>query len=84
MQTEETDKKREIRHTAVELFKQNGYDNVTLNDICRACHISKNTFYYYFTGKDDLIRQLLKPPVQLNSTVLMRIMFPAAGKDCGE
>jgi AcrR family transcriptional regulator len=74
MQTEETDKKREIRHTAVELFKQNGYDNVTLNDICRACHISKNTFYYYFTGKDDLIRQLLKPPVQLNSTVLMRIM----------
>lgn len=40
---------------ALELFKQKGFDNVTVNDICNAANITKGTFYYHFKSKDDLL-----------------------------
>ncbi len=50
------EKKKEIVEKGIELFKENGYDNVTVQEIAKACHISKNTFYYYFDNKEDIIR----------------------------
>lgn len=38
----------------MELFQQNGYENTTIASICKACHITKGTFYYYFDSKDDI------------------------------
>lgn len=55
------DKKSEILQEALNLFKEKGYDNVTVNEIARAAHISKNTFYYYYESKEELIRALFKP-----------------------
>lgn len=57
----ETEKKTEIRKNAIELFQNNGYDNVTVVDIASSAGISKNTFYYYFSSKEDLIMDLFKP-----------------------
>jgi AcrR family transcriptional regulator len=42
------------------LIKEKGYDTVTLNNICAAANISKNTFYYYFESKEDLLLQFYK------------------------
>lgn len=44
-----------ITATAIELFKKHGYNNVTINDICQSCHITKPTFYNYVNSKEDLI-----------------------------
>ena len=41
-----------------ELFKQKGYEAVTVNDICTACDITKTTFYYHLTSKQDILLQL--------------------------
>lgn len=57
----ENDKKREIRQKALSLFRQKGYDNVTVNEIAKAAGISKNTFYYYYDSKEDLIRDVFRP-----------------------
>ena len=57
----ETEKKTEIRKNAIKLFQDKGYDNVTVVDIASSAGISKNTFYYYFTSKEDLIMDLFKP-----------------------
>ena len=46
------DKKTEILNKALELFKEKGYDNVTVNEIASASNISKNTFYYYYESKE--------------------------------
>ena len=40
------------------LFQQQGYDAVTINAICAASGISKNTFYYYYSEKKDLLVSL--------------------------
>lgn len=44
-----------IINTAYNLFIEKGYDNVTVNDICKACEITKTTFYYHLNSKEDII-----------------------------
>lgn len=56
-----TEKKREIRHKAIALFKEKGFENVTVIEIAKASNISKNTFYYYFDSKDDIIKAQFDP-----------------------
>ncbi len=40
---------------AIELFKKNGFDNVTINEICEGCNITKRTFYYHYDSKKTLL-----------------------------
>ena len=47
-----------IRTATIELIRNKGYANVTINDICNACSITKPTFYKYAGSKDELILDL--------------------------
>ena len=44
-----------IRECALSLFKEKGYDNVTVVQICEAAGITKRTFYYHFDSKEQLL-----------------------------
>lgn len=50
--------RQQIQETALSLFKKRGYSNVTVQDVCDACGISKPTFYSRFHSKDDIIVNL--------------------------
>ena len=52
---ENTSTKDEILNTAINLFKEFGYEKVTIAQICTTCKIAKTTFYYYFKSKESLI-----------------------------
>ena len=41
--------------TAITMFQQQGYDAVTIDDICAECGMSKGVFYYRFRSKEDLV-----------------------------
>jgi AcrR family transcriptional regulator len=49
----------ETRHrifeTAVTLFDRQGYDSVTIDDICREVGMSKGAFYTHFKSKDQVL-----------------------------
>ena len=47
--------KDKVFNIATELFKEKGYNEVTINDICEACEITKSTFYYHLKSKQDII-----------------------------
>lgn len=49
-----------IRDTALDLFKEKGYENVTIMDICRKCEITKRTFYYHYESKAELLSGVVK------------------------
>lgn len=52
-------KKRErgqaLRQAALELALENGYANVTVEDICERCGVSRRTFFNYFSSKEEAL-----------------------------
>jgi AcrR family transcriptional regulator len=48
------DKKSDIIDSAIPLFREKGYDAVTITDIVNASHIARATFYKHFINKKDL------------------------------
>jgi AcrR family transcriptional regulator len=49
--------KSKIAEAALKLFKEYGYDNVTILDICKECKIAKSTFYYHIKSKESIIAE---------------------------
>lgn len=48
-----------ILKQSFQLFLQYGYKEVSINQIIKACRLSKGAFYHYFQSKDDLYSQVL-------------------------
>ena len=48
--------KRKIFETAVRLIKENGYNNVTISEICRAAGVAKGSFYVHYNSKEDSVQ----------------------------
>lgn len=51
--------KEKIREVSFNLFKKFGIKRVSVDDICKELHISKKTFYVYFSRKEQLINEIL-------------------------
>ena len=49
--------KQNIFSTAVELIHQKGFNNVSIDEICKAANVAKGTFYVHYKAKDDIIRE---------------------------
>jgi AcrR family transcriptional regulator len=47
--------RQRIIQVAVPMFREKGFDAVTIQDICAAASINKHTFYYHFKSKSDLL-----------------------------
>ncbi len=50
--------KKRITEKGIDLFLQKGFDNTTLDEIAVAAGISRRTFFYYFTSKDEILLSL--------------------------
>lgn len=48
-----------IVDSAVELFKRDGFENVSVNAICKHAQINRSSFYNIFECKDSIITYLL-------------------------
>ena len=47
--------REEICNNAISLFQENGFKNVSINDICIKCCVTKGSFYHHFSNKDELL-----------------------------
>jgi AcrR family transcriptional regulator len=47
--------RNQIIETSVSLFKENGYDSVTVSEITMKIGIAKGTFYNFFSSKRDVL-----------------------------
>jgi TetR/AcrR family transcriptional repressor of nem operon len=44
---------------AYQVFRKKGYHNTSMADIGKACGLLKGSIYYYFPGKEELMKQVL-------------------------
>ncbi len=52
---EKTSAKIVLFDAAMDLFRKDGYDNVSIQQICKAANVTRNAFYYYFESKESLL-----------------------------
>lgn len=45
----------EIQQIALELFTENGFDEVTIEDVADACGISRRTLFRYYSNKMEIV-----------------------------
>jgi AcrR family transcriptional regulator len=53
-------RRAEILHAGQQVFTDRSYDEVSIDDIAAAAHISKNLLYHYFTGKRELYLAVIR------------------------
>lgn len=61
---------------ARELFHQNGYKNVTIDDIVESAGASRGTFYLYFRGKGEILGKIFSDE-HIDAVVDLIEHFPA-------
>ena len=74
-------KKNEIREIALDLFRNHTYDSVSVNRIAKEAGISKNTFYYYFSNKEELIMEVFKPELLFDDEIIIKLSSLAKVED---
>ncbi|MBZ7922972.1 TetR/AcrR family transcriptional regulator [Ensifer adhaerens] len=82
--------KRTILEAAGRLFRERGFESVTVTDVMKAAGLTHGGFYGYFKSKDDLIAQTLAElqpetspgPVSL-ATIVERYLSPEHRDDFG-
>ena len=73
--------KTKIVQAGGQLFKQKGYDAVTVNDICQACNITKPTFYYHIKSKQDILLQLYDIIIENLTPILLKMLHSSSSWD---
>lgn len=46
--------------TAIELFKEQGYDKTSVIQVCKKAGVAKGTFFNYFTSKEAVLSQYMR------------------------
>ena len=55
-----TDLQSQIADAAVRCFRNLGYENVSVNDICKEAGVARSSFYRVFSSKKDVIAYLFE------------------------
>ncbi len=81
MVKQKTTTKDALLNTAINLFRENGFENVTVEDICKEIDVTKTAFYYYYKSKDELIRDFFCGEHMLSHSELAAILYE---QDCAK
>jgi len=52
--------RKKLFYNAAKLINAYGYDNVTIEEICKKAGVSVGAFYHYFNSKSDIMVELFK------------------------
>ena len=66
--------KEALLTAAIGLFQKHGFENITIDDICKEIDVTKTEFYYYYKSKDELISDYFSTDNMLSSEELASIL----------
>lgn len=61
-----------------QLLETKSFTDITIGDIVRHCKMSRNTFYYHFKDKYDVINWIFTPKSHQSSETRLRLSGGAA------
>ena len=66
-------RKQELVLAACELFKKNGFEQVSVSDIVQKVGVAQGTFYYYFKTKYDMLNAVMDLYMQETMVFIERV-----------
>ena len=69
-----TKSNQNIMAAALELFKEKGYDSVSVNEICKKANCAVSTFYYQFPSKSALANELFSRKMAFNDERIAQVL----------
>ena len=52
-------KRQDIINCAAKVFKNDGYDGASLDDIAKMMNMERASLYYYFKGKKEIFQEMI-------------------------
>ena len=71
--TEAVSTRDRILEVAMELFTEHGYEATSLREIAEPLGFTKAALYYHFRSKEEILRALMEPAVDLQRELIDRI-----------
>ena len=62
--------KERIFRAAKEILQKNGYENLSIKNICEVAGVSNGSFYHHFKTKDDLLSYYIEEQPTINPELL--------------
>ncbi|MCZ7422134.1 TetR/AcrR family transcriptional regulator [Verrucosispora sp. WMMA2121] len=75
------ERRREILHTAANLFDDRGYASTTMDDIAEVVGVAKATLYHYFQSKDEILHWIHDELIELLVSRHQRRLGAGLGPD---
>ncbi len=60
-----TDSRHEILRAAARLFREQGYDAASMNDLAAALKLSKGALYHHFQSKDEILFHIMEHAMEI-------------------
>lgn len=71
-----------VLETATKLFIKEGYKNISMDDVAKACNVTKATIYYYYPTKGNLYTSALLAMInRINLSILQILEQPISFKE---
>ena len=75
-----SDVRQKLFQNAEKLFLEKGYENVSIDEICRTVGVTKGAFYGYFKSKDQIILEaMVQHDTQYRTSLLPQVSGMEAG-----
>ncbi len=74
MQSEKTNVKAHIFQTAMALFRERGFENISIMEICKQAGVTRNAFYYYYSSKEDLLGSYFEARIGMQDELFSKII----------
>ena len=68
-----SDSRQEILRTSARLFREQGYDATSMNDISAALKLSKGGLYHHFRSKDEILFHIMNHAMEITEA---RVLAP--------
>ena len=76
--------KNKIIETSIRLFERRGFAETSIQDIVESLGVTKGTFYYYFSSKEELLMDIhlsyIDGLIARQEDILRDVSAPAAAK----
>ena len=66
------ERKQAIKHAAIRIFVEQGFENTTMEDLIKESGLSKGGFYHYYKNTTDILHDIMLDGIAYRNAIMMK------------